>query len=107
MLGLRALADAERSLRARLRSTPLLAACQVIGTLWAGAAGFALGFAVGQSITSVIWWTSFRQALAERERDIGRADHDDNSNGAGSIGNTGMARIVTSTDGVSQEVVIP
>jgi hypothetical protein len=104
LLGLRSLADAERSLRARLRSTPCLAGCMLVGTVWAGALGFALGSAVGQSITSVIWWAAFRRALAERERDAGLGR---NGAEAGTVATEGVPRIVISSDGVSQEVVMP
>jgi hypothetical protein len=103
LVGVRSLADAERSLRARLISAPCLAACQVVGAVWAGALGFVLGMAVGQSISAVVWWSAFRRSLAERERET---DDRGNGPGPGTVAAVEGRIVLTSTGEVSQEVVI-
>lgn len=60
LLGLRALGDARRSLRARLLSTPVALLCPLGGAFLADATGFVLGLALGNAISAVIWWTMFR-----------------------------------------------
>lgn len=61
LLGLRALGDARRSLRARLWSTPLLAGLPLAGAVLADATGFVLGWALGNAVAAGIWWTLFRE----------------------------------------------
>lgn len=63
MIGLRSLADARRSLRARLHVTPWLAICPIVGLLAADTWGFAAGTAVGTLVGMVIWWRAFDEAL--------------------------------------------
>jgi hypothetical protein len=70
LLGLRSLADAQRSLRARLWSTPWLVVCPLVGAAWGGAAGFAAGFALGRLPVSVIWWRAFRASLDDAARGV-------------------------------------
>lgn len=64
LLGLRSLADAKRSLRARVQATPFEVACPVVGAIIGGAVGFAVGFAVARVISAGIWWTALRRGLA-------------------------------------------
>jgi hypothetical protein len=61
LLGLRALGDARRSLRARLLSTPFQVLCPLTGAVWGNATGFVLGLAAGNAISAVIWWTMFKR----------------------------------------------
>lgn len=63
MAGLRALADARRSLRARLLGLPLLVVAPVAGSA-AGAGGFAWGLAAGTWVGAAIWRRQFSVALA-------------------------------------------
>ena len=64
LLGLRALGDARRSLRARLASTPVLAVLPLAGAVVGDAAGFVLGMALGNAIAAAIWWSMFRRGSA-------------------------------------------
>lgn len=59
LLGLRALGDARRSLRARLWSTPVLAVAPVGGAVVAGAPGFVLGYALANAAGAAVWWGMF------------------------------------------------
>jgi hypothetical protein len=65
LLGLRALADARRSLRARLTSAPFLVLCPLTGAFVNGAMGFVIGQIIGNSVAAVIWWTMFRKAAKD------------------------------------------
>lgn len=65
VLGLRSLADARRSLRTRMRLTPILIACPLVGAVIWDAEGFALGTALATAIGAGCWWASFRSALRE------------------------------------------
>ncbi|HEY8545696.1 MAG TPA: hypothetical protein VIL36_11635, partial [Acidimicrobiales bacterium] len=62
VLGLRALADARNSLRARLWSTPVLVIAPVAGAVLGDATGFVLGMAVANAASAVVWWTMFELA---------------------------------------------
>ena len=64
VVGLRALAAARASLRARLLGLPVAVAAPVIGALW-GAHGFAIGLAIASWAAAAIWWRQFVRALAE------------------------------------------
>lgn len=68
LLGLRSLADAKRSLKARLWITPWLIVCPLAGTVAGGATGFAVGFAIARAIGAFIWWWTFNRALDEGNR---------------------------------------
>jgi hypothetical protein len=68
VLGLRALADARRSLRARLWSTPVLVVAPLAGALLGDATGFVLGMAVANATSAVIWWTMFELASGRSRR---------------------------------------
>lgn len=68
LLGLRALADAKASLRARLRSTVWLVLCPLVGAVLGDAWGFAAGFAVARLAAAWIWWSAFRHSLDERAK---------------------------------------
>jgi O-antigen/teichoic acid export membrane protein len=69
-MGLRALAAATRSLRARLIVAPFLLTGGLIGAALAGSAGAAWGLALAHAIGGIVWWRLLRTAYAES----GRAD---------------------------------
>ena len=71
VIGLRALAAARSSLRARLLLAPVVLACVVSGAALWGARGAAWGFAVSHTIGSFVWWRLFGRALGEYD---GRTD---------------------------------
>lgn len=95
LLGLRSLADARRSLRARLWSTPWMVAGPLAGALVAGAPGFAWGFAAARGVAAVIWWWTFRQALDEVDpAAAGDGDDDgDDGDGAGGVERAGLSEL--------------
>jgi hypothetical protein len=66
VLGLRALADARRSLRARLWSTPVLVVAPITGAVLGDATGFVLGMGVANAASAVVWWTMFELASGRR-----------------------------------------
>jgi O-antigen/teichoic acid export membrane protein len=68
-VGLRALAAARLSLRARVRVAPVMVAAAVGGAALAGAQGAAWGFAGAYAIASIVWWTYFRRGLDEHGRE--------------------------------------
>jgi hypothetical protein len=70
LYGLRALADAKRSLRTRLRCAPIYVAFPLVGTALGGAVGFATGLAIGASINAVMWWQAFLASLSDRARGL-------------------------------------
>jgi hypothetical protein len=78
LLGLRALGDARRSFRCRLRTAPCHFTFSLVGGALGGARGFALGLALAESTAAVIWWRAFLQALREIE-----------SGGAAGVSDTG------------------
>jgi hypothetical protein len=63
LLGLRSLADARRSLRARLAVTPWLAICPIVGVWLGDAMGFVVGSAIGAVVATAIWWRAFGASL--------------------------------------------
>jgi hypothetical protein len=67
LLGLRALGDARRSFRCRLRTAPCHFAFSLVGGALDGARGFALGLALAETTAAIIWWRAFLQALREIE----------------------------------------
>ncbi len=67
-IGLRALAAARRSLRARLMLAPLAVMSAVIGASVRGARGAAWGFAGAYAAGACIWWWSFLRGLDEHGR---------------------------------------
>jgi O-antigen/teichoic acid export membrane protein len=67
-IGLRALAAAAMSLRARLLVAPVVVASAVGGAALWGARGAAWGFAVAYSVGSLVWWGYFQRALRDHER---------------------------------------
>lgn len=72
-VGLRALADARRSLRARMVSAPLMVAFAVAGGAVGGGAGAAWGYAAAVWLASIGWWLHLRAALrAARELPLRR-----------------------------------
>jgi hypothetical protein len=58
-VGLRALADSRRSLRARMVVSPIIMISVLVGALARGAVGGAWGLAVGQGIAAVVFWVYF------------------------------------------------
>ncbi len=67
-IGLRALGDARRSLRARLYSMPLVIVCGTVGAAIGGSAEATLGLALGMGFDAVCSWRQLDLALAEREQ---------------------------------------
>ncbi len=65
-LGLRALADSRRSLRARVVVAALTVLGGVIGALVDGARGAAIGAAASSLISIVVWSYAFFRALPDR-----------------------------------------
>lgn len=65
--GIRSLAQAGLSLRARLWSLPAQPAGALTGALVAGTVGYATGFAIGNVVVAVIWWSFFTAAIRRRE----------------------------------------
>lgn len=63
--GLRALAAASRSLRARVASSILLLGGGMIGAILADALGAAVGLAAANWLGALIWWRHFDTALKE------------------------------------------
>jgi hypothetical protein len=64
-LGLRALAAAKRSLRARIIITPLTIVAVSVGAALNGAVGSASGLTVTTCLGAALWWFHFQRALAE------------------------------------------
>lgn len=64
-VGLRALAAASSSFRARLLIAPVTVSATVAGAAAAGASGAAWGFAIAAWIGVVVWWRQFHRALRE------------------------------------------
>ena len=65
-LGLRALADSRRSLRARMAVAALTVLGGVVGALVDGAHGAAIGAAASSLVSIVVWGYAFFRALAHR-----------------------------------------
>ena len=65
-LGLRALADSRRSLRARMVGSALAVLGGVVGALVDGARGVAIGAAASSLISIVVWSYAFFRALPDR-----------------------------------------
>jgi hypothetical protein len=77
LLGLRALGDARRSFRSRLKTAPCHVALSLGGAALWGAEGFALGLALAEANAAVIWWYAFVKALREIEGDMDGDDAPD------------------------------
>jgi len=69
VVGLRALAAAKESLRARLIVAPLSMVAPLVGAAW-GAAGFAIGLAITAWFGVFVWWGQFGRALADAARQV-------------------------------------
>jgi O-antigen/teichoic acid export membrane protein len=68
VVGLRALAAARRSLRARILVTPVMVLGTLAGAAAAGAPGTAWGIAIVTWLSLGLWWRQFLGALAERRQ---------------------------------------
>jgi O-antigen/teichoic acid export membrane protein len=68
-IGLRALAAARLSLRARLSVAPLILTGALAGAAFWGAQGAAVGFAIAYPMGSIIWWRHLRLGLREHDAD--------------------------------------
>jgi O-antigen/teichoic acid export membrane protein len=68
--GLRALAAARLSLRARILVAPLMLMGGLGGAALSGAMGTAWGLALGQVGAAAVWWRYFVRALREHDRQI-------------------------------------
>jgi O-antigen/teichoic acid export membrane protein len=64
-VGLRALAAAPRSLRARLGASSVRLAGALVGAAMARGVGAAWGLVIGSVIATTIWWWQFRRGLHE------------------------------------------
>jgi hypothetical protein len=64
IVGLRVLANARSSLRARLVDAPVGFALATIGALWAGAAGAAWGFAASGLFGAIVFTIAFKRAMS-------------------------------------------
>jgi O-antigen/teichoic acid export membrane protein len=64
--GLRSLAAARLSLRARLWSLPPQAVGALGGAAAAAAVGYSVGLAIGKAVMAAIWWVFFASALRRR-----------------------------------------
>lgn len=88
LVGLRALAAARQSLRARVISSLSISAGAIAGVVVGGAVGGAWGMAIGLALGSIYWWSQFAGAVADRRRSpadiLERAD-DAGSPGAGAV----------------------
>jgi hypothetical protein len=62
--GLRSLADARRSLRVKVMTTPFLVVLPLLGAVTSGAVGFATGFFLARTFAAVVSWKAFNEALA-------------------------------------------
>jgi hypothetical protein len=69
--GLRALAAAKRSLRARTTSSVLMICGGMIGAVLADALGAAIGLAVANWLAALIWWSQFNASFNEYVVDNG------------------------------------
>lgn len=69
--GLRALAAARRSLRARTASSVLMICGGMIGAVLADALGAAIGLAVANWLAALIWWSQFNASFNEYVVDNG------------------------------------
>ncbi len=74
LVGLRALAAAKRSFRARLLSSVTMLICAVAGAGVGGTPGAAWGFVLGNTIGVLIWWWHFAGALREHAAVAATAD---------------------------------
>jgi len=77
-VGLRSLAAARRSFRARVLSSTTTLGCAVVGATLGGTSGAAWGFVVGNWIGVAIWWWQFAAALRDHrfslERDTAKVE---------------------------------
>jgi O-antigen/teichoic acid export membrane protein len=73
-IGLRAMAAATESLRARTLSTVVQIVGGVVGAWSGGMLGAAWGLAAGGAIGAALYWITFRRAMARHER--GRTDEE-------------------------------
>ena len=64
--GLRSLAAARSSLRARLWSLPPQVVAALVGSATAAAVGYSVGLAIGKAVMAAIWWVVFLTALRRR-----------------------------------------
>ncbi|MDQ3146756.1 MAG: hypothetical protein M3R01_07445, partial [Actinomycetota bacterium] len=68
MIGLRSLAAARRSFRARLAIAPAVVIVSVVSVSVGGATGAAGGLAAVSCGSALVWWYQFRAALADARR---------------------------------------
>ncbi len=64
-VGLRVIAQMERSLNLRLVTTPVLVAGVLIGALWDGARGMVILSAITMTYSAVLWWRASTRAVTE------------------------------------------
>lgn len=65
LLGTRVLEAADRTLKTRLATSPLIYGATLAGARYWGAAGAAAGMALGLWLSAIVWWNQYR--LAEQQ----------------------------------------
>lgn len=70
MIGLRVLADAQRSFRARLVISPFLVIVPPAAVLLGGATGAAAGLLIVSALTALAWWVYYYAALRARRPSV-------------------------------------
>jgi hypothetical protein len=63
LYGLRALADAQRSLRTRLALSPLMILAGGLGASFAGSLGAVAGLALANTIALPVWWLNTKRSI--------------------------------------------
>jgi O-antigen/teichoic acid export membrane protein len=63
-VGLRAMGDAKSSLRARIRTVPLVVVIPMIGAVLADGYGYSVGFAVASILSAGLWWVIYSTSLS-------------------------------------------
>jgi O-antigen/teichoic acid export membrane protein len=62
-VGLRALGDAKGSLRARIRTLPLVIVIPTIGAVVSGSWGYSVGFAIASCVAAAMWWRQYHHSV--------------------------------------------
>jgi O-antigen/teichoic acid export membrane protein len=75
-IGLRALAAAKESLRARVITAPVVIFGGLVGAITEGAAGAAWGLAIGNAARAAACFIFYKRAVIARERSLGAQVHE-------------------------------
>jgi hypothetical protein len=106
-VGLRAMAAAKRSLRARIVTGILAVSGGTFGAATAGAEGAAIGLAAGLWLGGIQWWIQLFQAVAERERESSLAAAGEATRGSPAVGSPAAEAGIVVPTGNPARVVIP